>query len=93
MEEQRQQNKELWPWSWTWRRPSSESASCGLGDALELHKKDLAGALWVFRAPVYSSKDVRQSRLRPSRLYCQGPSGVVLHDALSKVTEKQLLRT
>ena len=26
---------------------------------------------------VYSSKDVRQSRSRPSRLSCQGPSGVV----------------
>ena len=51
MEEQRQKSKELCLWSETWRRPSSESASLGLGDALQLHKKDLAGTLWVFRAP------------------------------------------
>ena len=43
------------------RRHSSESA-CGLdlGDALYLSKKDLAGAVWVFRAPGASA--VRRMR-------------------------------
>ena len=48
------------------------------GDALQFPKEDTAGAMWVLRAPEgeCSSKDVRRSRSRPSRLSCQGPSGV-----------------
>ena len=68
---------------------------CGVGldDALQLPKEDLDGAVRLISSTrdVCSSKDVRQSRPRPSRLYCQGPSGAVccflLHDALSEVTK------
>ena len=49
-----------------------------LGDALQLPKDDLGGALWVFLSTrgACSLKDVWRSRSRPSRLSCQGPSGV-----------------
>ena len=58
-------------------------------------RKILRVLLWVLRAPDArcSSKDVRQSRSRPFRLFCQGPSGVAclyalfLRDALSEVTK------
>ena len=42
--------KELRLWSLTWRRHSSESAFqwSGLGDAFQLSKEDLAGAVRLF---------------------------------------------
>ena len=48
------------------------------GDALQLPKEDLAGAFEgiVSTRGECNSKDVWRSRSRPSRLSCQGRSGV-----------------
>ena len=46
---EREKNWERWPWFWTWR--SRPPCGLGLGDALQLPKEDLAGALWVLRPP------------------------------------------
>ena len=56
MAKQRKKIKEPWPWSSTWRRLLSESVSQWWpGDALQLPKGDLAGALCVLRAPEASA--------------------------------------
>ena len=56
----------------------------GVGDVLQLLQEDLAGALRVCRTPEANAvlKDARRSRSRPSRLSCQGRSGVACFYAL-----------
>ena len=56
-------------------RAGQSSRGVGLGDALQLPKEFLAGALWVLPSTrgECSSKDVWRSRSGPSRPSCQGP--------------------
>ena len=88
--------KELQPWFWIWRRHLSGSVFvwCGLGQrtsASQGRSCECCAGTSSTRG-VYSSKDVRQSRSRPSRLSCQGSKWIcllfriVLQDALNKVT-------
>ena len=61
-------------------------SSCGVGpdNALQFPKKDIAGALWVFRAPEAGSlKDVCRRLSRPSPPSCQGQSGSCLFVRIS----------
>ena len=78
MVEQRRKLKVRSPWCWTWHVSGSPSG-VGLGNALQLPEEDLAWcrAGGSSTRGVYSSKDVRRSRSRPSRPSCQDPSGVV----------------
>ena len=80
MEKSKQMIKELWPWFWTWRRLLNESASLksGLGRRTSASPEKYCKycAVTLSTRGVCNSKDVRQSRSRPSRLSCQGPSGV-----------------
>ena len=75
-----------WPWFWTWRRLLSELTSlwCGPGRRTSASQERSCGCFVVSSSTrgVYSSKGVRQSRSPPSRLSCQGSSGVACFYAL-----------
>ena len=60
-------------------RASQPFCGLGFGDAFQLPKEDLEGSMRLLLSTrdVCSSKDLRQSCSRPSRQYCQGPSGAV----------------
>ena len=66
--------------------PGKGVRACGLrlGDTLQLPKEEYCGycAFTLSTRDVCNSKDARQSRSRPSRLSCQGPSGVACFYAL-----------
>ena len=61
-------------------RAGQSSCGVGLGNALGRYCESCAGILST--KGECSSKDVRRNRSRPSRLSCQGPSGVVCFCAL-----------
>ena len=86
MGEQTRKIKELWPWIWTWRRPWSVSASLWSGRGRRTSASP-GRSCWCFAGISNarggcSLKDVRRSRSRPSRLSCQGRSGVACFYAL-----------
>ena len=75
-------------------RAGQSPCGVGLGAALQLSKKDLAGALWVLRAPETSA--VRRMSVQPLRTITAILPGstwsclflrIVLQDALSEVTK------
>ena len=79
MARQKKRIKELEPWFWIWRRHPSGSVFLwsGLGQRTSASQgrycESCAGTSST--RGVYSSKDVGQSRSRPSWLSCQGRSG------------------
>ena len=86
-----------WHWSWSWRRLSSESASLwyGPGRRTSASQQRYSGCYAGTSSIRGESnlKDVLRSRSRPSRLCCQGRSGVACfyvsccRTSLSEVTK------
>ena len=57
-------------------RAGQSPCGVGLGDALQLPEEDIAGVMWVLRAPEECSLKDGRSRTRPSRQSCQDQSEV-----------------